>query len=220
MLAYVTGSVDEELLLHNEYLVTENRLLRNQIKGRLRLTDPERISLADIGKRLGRKALAEVTQMVRPETILGWHRKLIARKFDGSKHRSTANHGSPGKTIEDLMLRVCPGESHLGVPPHRRRTEQPGTRGQSPDGGQRSQTARSCARAGTGKEDVLARVHPIPHRSPGGSRFLHDRGVDPRRLDHLLRSDVHARGLPESTHCRDNDLAGFWVDAANGAECD
>ena len=42
MLAYVTGSVDEELRLRNEYLVTENRILRNQLKGRLRLTDPER----------------------------------------------------------------------------------------------------------------------------------------------------------------------------------
>jgi transposase len=107
MLAYVTGSVDEELLLRNEYLVTENRLLRNQIKGRLRLTDPERISLADIGQRLGRKALAEVAQMVRPETILGWHRKLIARKLDGSKHRSPANRGSTGKAIEDLVLRFA-----------------------------------------------------------------------------------------------------------------
>ncbi len=55
MLAYVTGSVDEELLARNEYLVTENRILRNQIQGRIRLTDPERISLASVAKRLGRK---------------------------------------------------------------------------------------------------------------------------------------------------------------------
>jgi len=47
ILAYVTGSVDEELLARNDYLVTENRILRNQIKGRIRLTDPERISLAN-----------------------------------------------------------------------------------------------------------------------------------------------------------------------------
>jgi hypothetical protein len=57
MLAYITGSADQELLLRNEYLATENRLLKNQIKGRVRLTDAERISLAEIGKRLGRKAL-------------------------------------------------------------------------------------------------------------------------------------------------------------------
>ena len=72
MLAYITGSVDEELRLRNEYLVTENRILRDQLQGRVRLTDSERVSLAEIGKRLGRKALEEVVQIVRPETILGW----------------------------------------------------------------------------------------------------------------------------------------------------
>ena len=46
MLTYVTGSVDEELLARNEYLVTENQILRGQIQGRIRLTDPERIRLA------------------------------------------------------------------------------------------------------------------------------------------------------------------------------
>jgi hypothetical protein len=85
MLAYVTGSVDEELLAQQEYLVTENRILRNQIRGRIRLTDAERISLASAAKRLGRKALEEVAQIVRPETILSWHRRLIAKKFAGSR---------------------------------------------------------------------------------------------------------------------------------------
>ena len=107
LLTYITGSVDAELLLRNEYLATENRVLKNQIKGRLRLTDTERIGLAEIGKRLGRKALEDVAQIVRPETILGWHRKLIARKFDGSMNRSSRNHGSPGKTIEDLVLQFA-----------------------------------------------------------------------------------------------------------------
>ena len=55
MLAYITGSVEQELLLRNEYLASENRILKNQIKGRLWLTDPERISLAEIGQRLGRE---------------------------------------------------------------------------------------------------------------------------------------------------------------------
>jgi putative transposase len=60
LLAYITGSVDQELLLRNEYLVTENRLLRNQIQGRVRLTDGERKTLAEIGQRLGKHALAEM----------------------------------------------------------------------------------------------------------------------------------------------------------------
>ena len=73
LLAYISGSVEEELLLRNEYLVTENRILRNQLKGRLRLTDGERKALGEIGKRLGKKALDEIANIVKPETILAWH---------------------------------------------------------------------------------------------------------------------------------------------------
>ena len=50
LLAYITGTVDQELLLRNEYLVMENRLLRKQITGRVRLSDGERKTLAEIGK--------------------------------------------------------------------------------------------------------------------------------------------------------------------------
>jgi len=49
LLAYITGTVDQELLLRNEYLVTENRILRHQLKGRIRLSDGERKALAVIG---------------------------------------------------------------------------------------------------------------------------------------------------------------------------
>ncbi len=52
LLVYITGSVDQELRLRNEYLVTENRILRQQIRGRVRLSDGERKTLAEIGKRL------------------------------------------------------------------------------------------------------------------------------------------------------------------------
>ncbi len=107
MLATISGSVDQELLLRNEYLVTENRILKNQIKGRLQLTDPERISLAEIGQCLGRKALEEVAQIVRPETILGWHRRLVAKKFDGSKNRSPAGRPNTDNSIEELILKMA-----------------------------------------------------------------------------------------------------------------
>src|SRR5258707_7644618 len=83
LLAYITGTVDQELLRRNEYLVTENRMLRNQIKGRVRLSDGERRTLAEIGKKLGKQALAEVATIVTPDTILAWHRKLVAQKFNG-----------------------------------------------------------------------------------------------------------------------------------------
>ena len=57
LLAYVTGLVNQELLLQNEYLAAENRVLRAHLPARLRLSDPERRTLAEIGKRLGRQVL-------------------------------------------------------------------------------------------------------------------------------------------------------------------
>ena len=62
LLAYITGTVDQELLLRNEYLVTENRMLRKHIKGRVRLSDGGRKTLVDIGQKLGRQALEEVAK--------------------------------------------------------------------------------------------------------------------------------------------------------------
>ena len=107
MLAYVTGSVDEELLRRNEYLVAENRILRNQIVGRLKLSDGERRTLGEIGKQLGRKALAEVAHIVRPDTILAWHRRLVARKFDGSKQRNYPGRPRVDRELERLIVRLA-----------------------------------------------------------------------------------------------------------------
>src|SRR5215471_19390346 len=84
LLASITGTVDQELLLRHEYLVTENRILRHQITGRMRLTDGERQALAEIGQKLGKKALETVATIVKPDTVLAWHRTLVAQKFDGS----------------------------------------------------------------------------------------------------------------------------------------
>src|SRR6266705_596567 len=104
LLAYITGTVDQELLLRNEYLVTENRMLRHQITGRVRLTDAERKTLAEIGKKLGKQALEEVATIVKPETILGWHRKLAAQKFDGSHQRRFLGRPRVDKALEDLVV--------------------------------------------------------------------------------------------------------------------
>jgi hypothetical protein len=87
LLAYVTGTINQELLLRNEYLAAENRILKSQIKTRLRLSDGERATLAEVGKRLGRKALREIACIAKPDTILAWYRKQVARNFDGSKKR-------------------------------------------------------------------------------------------------------------------------------------
>src|SRR5215510_3203524 len=106
ILAYITGTVDQELLLRNEYLAAENQILRGQLKGRPKLSDAERAKLGEIGRRLGRKALGDVATAALPDTILGWFRRLVARKFDGSKHRSP---GRPRveRAIEELIVRMA-----------------------------------------------------------------------------------------------------------------
>jgi hypothetical protein len=70
ILAYVTGTVDQELLARNEYLATENRILKAQLSGRLKLSDAERGVLGEIGHRVGRKVLADVATIARP--TLSW----------------------------------------------------------------------------------------------------------------------------------------------------
>ena len=107
LLAYITGTVDQALLLRNEYLVTENRLLRKQIPGGVRLSDSERTTLAEIGKKLGKQALAEVVTIVTPDMILAWHRKLVAKKFDGSQQRKALGRPRVSKKLEELVVRMA-----------------------------------------------------------------------------------------------------------------
>src|SRR6201993_190265 len=106
ILAYVTGTGDQELLARNEYLAAENRILKSQLNGRLKLADAERAMLGKIGHRLGRQALAEVATVARPDTILAWYRKLVAGNFDGSKARR-----GPGprvtREVEQLIVRMA-----------------------------------------------------------------------------------------------------------------
>ena len=80
---------------------------------RLRLTDPPS-DAATIGKRLGRQALQQVALLAQPETILGWYRKLIARKFDGSKHRAYPGRPAVGREITDLIVRMARENSDWG----------------------------------------------------------------------------------------------------------
>src|SRR5206468_7312042 len=85
-----------------EYLVEENRVLREQMGNRrMRFTDSQRCRLALRAKKLSRKVLAQVATIVTPETLLSWHRKLIAKKYDGSAHRTL---GRPRTAAEIAAL--------------------------------------------------------------------------------------------------------------------
>ena len=79
----------------------------------MRLSDEQRRRLAVKAKKLGRKVLSEVASLVTPDTLLAWHRKLIARKYDGSQHRGP---GRPRvmQQIRELVVRLAKENSTWG----------------------------------------------------------------------------------------------------------
>ena len=80
----------------------------------MRLTDPERSTLAEIGKRLGRKVLKDVAAAAKPDTILAWYRRLIAEKFDGSKFRSYPGRPRISREITQLIIKMAKENSGWG----------------------------------------------------------------------------------------------------------
>src|ERR1051326_7762887 len=107
LLAYVPGLVNQRLLLQCEYLIAENRILRSHLSANLRRSDSERRTLAEIGKRLGRKLLSDVACVANPETILGWDRRFIARDVDGFTHASSPGRPRIEPEIEALIVRMA-----------------------------------------------------------------------------------------------------------------
>src|SRR6266478_2286170 len=90
-----------------EYLIEENRVLREQNGNRrMRFTDDQRRRLAAKAKKLGRRLLARVATIVTPETLLAWHRKLIAEKYDGSGKRGPGRPRT-AREIEALVVRMA-----------------------------------------------------------------------------------------------------------------
>jgi len=96
VLIAVAGWMNQHQLQIIDYLREENRVLREQLGGRrVRFNDDQRRRLAVKAKGLGRRLLAEVATIVTPETLLAWHRKLIAHKYDGTAQRAGASENSP-----------------------------------------------------------------------------------------------------------------------------
>jgi putative transposase len=90
-----------------EYLMEENQVLREQIGTcRMRFSDDQRRRLAAKAKKLGRRLLSQVATIVTPETLLAWHRKLIAKKYDGSKQRGPGRPRTPDE-IQQLVVRMA-----------------------------------------------------------------------------------------------------------------
>ena len=104
VLFIVAGWVNRHQREAIEYLKTENRVLREKLgSGRIMLNDDQRKRLAIKGKVLGRKRLAEIGSLFTPDTILRWHRKLIAMKWDYSDRRQK-KQGRPTIDTEIVHL--------------------------------------------------------------------------------------------------------------------
>lgn len=113
LLATFAGWVNRDQARVIDYLREENRVLKEQLRGRrLRLTDAQRRRLAAKGKILGRRVLGTIATIVTPDTILRWYRRLIAAKWTFTKART----GRPGvmKEIRRLVVRFARENSSWG----------------------------------------------------------------------------------------------------------
>jgi hypothetical protein len=107
LLLILAGWINRQQQEAIEYLVAENRILREKIgKRRILLANDQRRRLAIKGKVLGRRALAEICSIVTPETILRWRRNLIAEKWDYSKCRKKYVRPLTDKKMVELPVQI------------------------------------------------------------------------------------------------------------------
>jgi putative transposase len=114
LLMAVSGWVYRHQLLVIEFLQAENRLLKARLSGkRIRFTDAERALLARKAKPVGRKALLKLDTIVSPDTLLRWHRRLVAQKWNFAHRRGP---GRPGimREISKLIVRMALDNSGWG----------------------------------------------------------------------------------------------------------
>ena len=108
LLLILAGWINRDQQDAIEYLLTENQVLREKLgKRRILLNDDQRRRWAVKGKVLGRKSLGKLAKIVRPDTLLRWHRELIARKWDHSDKRQSVGRPRIRQQIVDLALRMA-----------------------------------------------------------------------------------------------------------------
>jgi putative transposase len=136
----LAGWISRQQLIVVEYLKSENRMLRERLRGRsLRLSDQERALLARKAFGIPRNVLLELGTIVTPDTLLRWHRQLIARKFDFS-HRRKPGRPRTMWVMAELIVRMAMENPPVGLHPYPGRSLQSGTRGRAWHHRQRSQT--------------------------------------------------------------------------------
>ena len=107
LLGTITASVDEKIRLRNAYLVAENRILRQQINGRVPLTDGDRRTLAVLGQKLGRQAMEEVATVAKADTILAWHHKFANQTADTSAPHKSVGRPRVDQEMQSLVVQMA-----------------------------------------------------------------------------------------------------------------
>ena len=196
----------------------ENRVLREQLGNRrLRFTNDQRRRLAAKAKLVGRRVLKEIADLVTPDTLLAWHRKLIAEKYDGSAKRGPGRPRTANE-IEDFVVRMAQENRDWG---YRRIL------------GAMSNLGYSLARGTIANILKKHGIEPAPDRlrkttwkeflepalgTDCRRRFLHGRGVDFTRIAAAHRAVLH-RTVNTPGRNRGNCPCGEWsLDEPDGAE--
>jgi len=131
----LAGWVNREQQAVIEYLRTENQVLKEKLgKKRILLNDDQRRRRAVKGKILGRKMLQQVGTLFTPDTILRWHRLLVAKKWDHSQRRKSVGRPGVKQEIVDLVLRIARENPTRGYDRILGALGQPGARRLRPDG--------------------------------------------------------------------------------------
>ena len=108
MLLILAGWINRRQQDAVEYLLTENRVLREKLgKKRILPSEDQRRRLAVKGKILGRKMLEQLATIVTPDTLLRWHRELVARHWDYCDRRKAAGRAPVTPEIIELVLRIA-----------------------------------------------------------------------------------------------------------------
>ena len=170
-----------------DYLLTENQVVKEKVgTKRILLNDEQRRRLAVKGKILGRKRLEEVGTLFTPNTILRWHRQLVAKKWDHSDQGNRVGRPRIRQVIVDLILRFAKEKPVVGIRPNPRCAGQRRPPRLRYDGRQRAQAARDRTGAESKTGNHVVDVHQITLGSTGCDRLHDRRSLDQRRTGNLL----------------------------------
>jgi putative transposase len=177
LLESIPESVDDELRLRNAYLVAENRILRQQITGRLQLTDSDRKQLSEIGAKLGKTALEEIATIALPDTILAWHHQFTDQKGDTGEPRKSVGRPRMDPEIEALVVRMARENRTWGYDRIQGALTHLGYAISDQTVGQQLETSRTPTGAGTQEDRDLEGIYSYPQGHPHGHGLLQQRGV-------------------------------------------